>query len=386
MRRHRPFVVLACLATLVSLAGAAPPRRPQPQILIRETQLTATTEFRWSVGVQFRNPTGMGLYTDSLTAEATDLGPGVTHGPRSRFVPIGFVQRQLPSLGTGDSASLAFQYTALYEHARLVLRYYSHAQTGERFMVADTVEMLPAPFAELCPSKVLHSGRLDIEYYYARAMGGAASVPAVLLVHGDQSHARNLLPLAKEITDTGYNVMAVSQPGYGRSGGEPDLMGPDTQRAVEDALALLRHMPGVDSTRVAVWGMERGGTLAARLAMTRHDLAAAVAIRGMYDLEAVARASKTLGDAFSREAGPDSAAWRQRSPASLPPVLNAPLMVECGNGDPLVPAAQAQAFVYALAQARQPAEIRDLSGTDRPLPYGAARDTAYAFLARLLKR
>jgi pimeloyl-ACP methyl ester carboxylesterase len=382
LRRYRALVPVIGLAATIVLSAARSPAIPQPQLLIRETQLTATADFRWSIPMQFRNPTEEGVYTDSLTAEATDLDDGVTHGPRSTMIPIRYLHRQLPSLGTGDSASLAFTYTALYEHARLVFHYYAHTQTGQPRFASDTIEMLPAPFSTMCPRRSFRSDGRDIEYFFARATGGKAPLTTVLLVHGDQSHARYLLPLASDLSTRGYNVLAISQPGYGRSTGPPDLMGPASVRALDDAIRLAKGLPGVDSTRIVVWGIEQGATLATRAVMTRTDLAGAIATRGLYDLWAVARESPTLRDAFVREAGSDSAAWRERSPSALPPVLHAPLWVEYDSNDPLVPSAQAQAFAFALARAGQPAEMRHVVGSDRPLPYGEARDSAYVFLER----
>jgi pimeloyl-ACP methyl ester carboxylesterase len=332
--------------------------------------------------MQFKNPTPDGVYTDSLTAEASDLDDAVTHGPRSTMIPIRFVERQLPSLGTGDSASFAFACTALYEHARLILRYYAHTRTGQPRFASDTVEMLPTLFATMSPRRSFRSDGRDIEYFFARATGATARSTTVLLVHGDQSHARYLLPLASDLTTRGYNVMAISQPGYGRSTGPSDLMGPASVRALDDAIGLAKGLPGVDSTRIVVWGIERGATLAARAVMTRTDLAGAIATRGLFDLLAVARQSPTLRDAFVREAGSDSAAWRERSPSALRPVLHAPLWVEYDHADRLVPSDQAQAFAFALARSGQPAEIRQVVGCDRPLPYGEARDSAYVFLER----
>ena len=374
------------LAATIALCAAGKPTPVQPRVLIRETQLAATNEFRWSVPMQFKNPSALGLYTDSVTAEATDLDDGVTYGPRSVMIPIRNVQRQIPSLGTGDSASFALTYTALYEHARLVVRYYAHTQDGAPRFAADTVEMLPGPFARMCPARSFRSDGRDVECYFARATSPTFTSGTVLLVHGDQCHARYLLPLANALTMQGFNVLAISQPGYGRSTGPPDLMGPVSQRALDDAIQYAKHLPGVDSTRIVVWGIDRGATLATRAVMTRTDLAGAVATRGLYDLWAVARESPTLRDAFVREAGGDSAAWRARSLSSLPLVLHAPLCVEYDSTDPLVPPAQAQAFAFALSQAGQPAEIRNVVGAGRPLPFGEARDSAFVFIARAIQR
>jgi pimeloyl-ACP methyl ester carboxylesterase len=386
LRPNRAYLPVIGLAATIALSAARSPATPQPQLLIRESQLSATTDFRWAVPIQFKNPTTDGLYTDSLTAEATDLDHGVTHGSRSIMIPIRFLQRQIPTLGTGDSAGLAFTCTAFFEHARLVLHYYAHTRTGKPRSAADTVEMMPAPLAAMCPSRSFRSDGRDVEFYFLRATGPTGRSTTVLLVHGDQSHARYLLPLANDLATQGYNVMAISQPGYGRSGGEPDMMGPASVRAVDDALQYLKRLPGVDSTRIVVWGIERGATLAARAVMTRTDLTGAIATRGLYDLWAVARQSPTMRDAFVREAGPDSTAWRQRSLSALPPVLHAPLWVEYQSTDGLVPADQAQAFAFALARAGQPAEMRNVTGSDRPLPYGEARDSAFVFLERASQR
>ncbi len=385
----RPLRPLACLVPAVLLVlGVSPVRaRPAapagPSMIIHERQTTATTDFRWVVTLHFRNSTPQGVYTDSLTCVAEDLDPGITRGPRTRNIPINFVKRQVPALGTQDSTVMAFSYNALYEHARLVFRFYTHDQDKHAYVAADTIEMLPTSFSQLNPSARLKTDGGEIEYYYVRGRGGEGSAPTVLLIHGDQSHARHMLPLVSDIADRGYNVMAVSQPGYGLSGGKPDLMGPASIRAVEAALTTLRRARGVDSTKVVVWGVERGATIAARLAMTHPELAGAIAVRGLYDLPALARGSKTLRETFVQEAGRDTAAWVSRSPAALPPKLATRLLVEYSPNDPGIPSTQAQAFVAALQAAGQPVESQSVEGADRPLPSGPARDEAYAFLERL---
>ena len=386
MRCHRSLTPLLSLVAFVLLTAAAPSPAPRPSLRVHETQLAATSEFRWTLSVEFRNPMSRGVYTDSLVCEAQDLGPGITHGPRSRFIPINFVKHQIPSLGTQDSLSFSFNASAVFEHARLILRYYSHDQDGGRYTAADTVEMLPAALCQQNPSVSFSSDGHDVEYYYLRGLGGGGSTPTVLLIHGDETHARSLLPLASELANKGYNVMAISLPGYGRSAGTPDLAGPASMRAAETALRALKSSRGVDSTRIVVWGIERGGSVSTRLAMSHPELAGAISTRGLYDLWAVARASKPLRDAFAREAGRDSSAWRLRSPASQPLQLASPLLIEYHTGDALVPTGQAQGYASALIAAGQPAEVQDVDGADRTIPSGSASEAAYAFIEKVQSR
>ena len=388
------LTALALIAGFSPLAHAGKPKRgsnnpasegPLPRLEVIETSIPATGDFKWFFLLLVRNHTEYGIYPDSMNCEVTDLDPGLTRGPRTRIIPMNFVKRLLPSVGSHDSAAFNYQSMALSEHARLILRLYVHAADARQLTLSDTLEATPGSSSQDFPSVTFQDGGRTIEYVYARPHGDRPSAPAILLLHGDESRARHLVPLANELIEKGYHVMMVSQPGYGTSSGEPDLMGPATTSAIAHALDALKRTPGVDSTRIGVWGVGRGANIAARLDMTRGDIAAAVAIGGLYDLQAVARASATQRAKFVQEAGKDSAAWALRSPATLPLTLNGPLLVIHSDTDAEAPAAQATAFVAALRAAGQSAELKLLPSADRYIPMDDSRTAAFEFFERLLK-
>ena len=64
----------------------------------------------------------------------------------------------------------------------------------------------------------------------------------------------------------GFTVLAVSQPGYGKSEGPPDFVGPNTIAVLEQGVGLLAASPYADPHRLGVFGYSRGGLVLRMLA------------------------------------------------------------------------------------------------------------------------
>src|SRR5436309_1729154 len=338
--------LLAGLSTW--LLGAA---SPAPRLAV-PAQIRPNERFEWWATVQIMDPLREGIFSDSIQCEVEDLDPGETRTDRVQRLSGQDIVRLVPSVSAGDSAAFQFTSFATAEHARITFRVYLHDAQGKRWMASGSTEAMPGDFSLNNPSRFFERGGQRIEYVAIPPLGFTPPWPALLLVHGHGSHARQLIPRALSLAERGYFVMTMSQPGYGQSQGPADLMGPVTQRAVEGAYDMLRRMPGVDSTKVAAWGISRGATAVALLAERRPSLRAANVQSGISDLLATYRSTKVDGfpDTIVREAGSDSAAWRARSPIFGCEKIKASVLIFHGEEDPNVPAAQAHAFAQALKQ------------------------------------
>src|SRR5207247_416111 len=138
--------------------------------------------------------------------------------------------------------------------------------------------------------------------------------------------------------------------------------------AVAAAAALIdqmKHLPGVDGSRLAIWGVQRGAAVAALAAADRHDLRAVICESGCYDAKACA-------------ALPGS-----RSALAAVNQIHASVLVLHGGADAVAPVSQAHAFATALTSAGVKAREEVLSAGGHDLHTGGMR-MAMDFLTRLL--
>lgn len=374
------------LPAIPAVAARAIPHPRLRLALANAGRLEANDQFNWDLSLRLVNGLDVGIYSDSVTCVFEDLDPGETRAPRRRPLTVGALARILGSISAGDSASVEFAGVEQAEHSRLTFRAHVHTAAGRSYFASTTAEIAPGSTSRLYPSSSLESGGHRIEYVFIPAMRGTPPAPGLLLVHGHGSHARLLLPQAWELAGKGYAVMLVSQPGYGKSEGPADLMGPATVHAVGAALDRLKRTPGVDSTRLGVWGFSRGATAAALLAQQRDDIAAIVAQSGIYDLWATWRDTKVPGfrETIVREAGRDSAAWRARSPAAGTHPPQAAFLMLHGEKDVNAPFPQAQAYSWSLRRSTV-CETSFIEDAEHLIPWPQASKVACEFLGRRLK-
>jgi dipeptidyl aminopeptidase/acylaminoacyl peptidase len=83
----------------------------------------------------------------------------------------------------------------------------------------------------------------------------------VLLIPG-YSTARNYVPLGIRLAKHGFASVAVSQPGFGKSAGPPDFVGPKTIAALTEGYRKLRQERYVDPASMGIFGFSRGALAA----------------------------------------------------------------------------------------------------------------------------
>ncbi len=372
----------AILAASSDAPAADPSVAPSTHLELPSYQVSADDQFRWSIPIKVVNATAGGIYNDSLQVVIEDLDPGQRQRGRKQTITITKVAESVFSLSAGDSAIFKYTGVALAEHARVSFHLYSHSADGKRFECEGTMEVYPGGVSRQFPSRFLRDKKRLVEYVIVPEVWPPRRSPALLILHGEDGHARQLLRLAWDLANHGYTSMLVSLPGYGQSSGPPDFGGPATLKALRRALDLLRHAQNVDSTRIAVWGVSQGATVAALLAAERKDLKAVVLQSGIYDLTAAYRG--TTSEEFRRileaEAGPRGAGWRRRSPLGLSARLSAPVLLLHGEHDPVSPAAQANEFAASLRSAGRSVSLQIFPEAGHFIPMIEARKAAHEFL------
>lgn len=184
--------------------------------------------------------------------------------------------------------------------------------------------------------------------------------PLVVMIHGGPtSAARNRLSLAKQYwTTRGFAVVDVDyggSTGYGRAYREL-LKNNWGVVDVEDAVAAARHLADIgraDVDKLAIRGGSAGGftTLAA---LCFHDVfGAGCSMFGVADLAALAADTHKFESRYlDGLVGPypeAEAVYAERSPINHVDGFRAPLIVQQGSEDEVVPPNQAEMIVEALA-------------------------------------
>jgi dienelactone hydrolase len=365
----------------------APARAPELARFTADTAVVeASSELQWVVPLHVVNRYPVGIYLDTMTCIVQDLDPGETHDGRYMALDASTLVRDR-GVSAGDSVTLQYLVPATSEHARLLFRLSLHRMDNSRSVLLAAVEALPGPVSRDHPSQFLTVAGKRVEYVFFPSTKDSAKNPApgVLLVHSNGSHARKMMREAGRLSQRGFAVMLVSMPGFGQSDGPPDFAGPATSRALDAALDQLESTPGVDSKRIAAWGVSRGAGAVALLAERRSDVRAALVESGIYDLWAVYRATTNpeYQAVIVQQAGSDSSGWRERS-AALAPGKPASILILHGERDPGVPVDQARGFAEVLKARGADVELRTFPFAEHRIAAGEVLRFALEFFQRRL--
>jgi len=197
---------------------------------------------------------------------------------------------------------------------------------------------------------------------------GTGPWPLVIFLHGHQDGSAT--PGGKAFVDygvlddaatRGYVGVAVSQPGYGRSEGPADFMGPVTQRAVEQVIEHFRAQSFVRPDRVALEGVSRGAIVAGLVATHDTRIRAMVLISGAYDLPTLfgsnpgprpAALSRSMVDEMrsdiAKETDGSANALRERSVLATASRIRTPALIVNGAKDDRTDPEQARALAQAI--------------------------------------
>ena len=174
---------------------------------------------------------------------------------------------------------------------------------------------------------------------------GVTSPPVVVLGHGlGATREMRLDAFAERFAKAGIAALAFTYRHFGDSGGQPrQLLSIKKQLADWDAaIAWVKARPGLDGTRIAVWGSSFGGGHAITVAAHHPELRAAVSQCPFTDGLASALA---LGPAASLKVMPviarDLAARARRAAPAMIPLAGAPGSLALMNAPDALPGYQA---------------------------------------------
>jgi dipeptidyl aminopeptidase/acylaminoacyl peptidase len=222
----------------------------------------------------------------------------------------------------------------------------------------DGCALLQPSGAKVCRYDYQVDGR-TVEAFSFRPAGDGP-FPGVLMIPGYQRTARDLIPLGSRLAAEGIAGISVSQPGFGKSQGPADYVGPKTLKVLTSGYRKFQHEPFVDPNRMGIYGYSRGGMAASLLAVELDDVKAAVLGAGIYDFKKAYDDVTLPGirENMKAETGMTEEAVRQRSSVRRMDRLKCPVLILHGEKDKNVPVNQALLLRDRLTALHKEFEIR----------------------------
>ena len=195
---------------------------------------------------------------------------------------------------------------------------------------------------------------------------GVGPFPAALLIPGFERTARDLIPLGVRLAGVGIAAVSVSQPGFGKSAGPADYVGPKTINVLTVGFRKLQQEPFVDPKRTGIYGYSRGGMAASLLAVDLDDVKAAVFGAGVYDFQRMYDEAILPGirQNMKNETGMTPEAVRVRSSILRMDKLRCPVLILHGEADKNVPVSQAKLLARRLEELHKEFDLRLFPGRE----------------------
>lgn len=187
--------------------------------------------------------------------------------------------------------------------------------------------------------------------------------PGVLLLPGFEGTAKTMLGIGSFFAGQGFACLGVTPPGFGKSEGKRDFMGPASIDAFATGFRKFRHEPYVDSTKMGIFGYSRGAMAASLLApKLGGDVKAAVLGAGVYDFKRAYNETKLDGirENMKAETGMTETAIKERSSILHMQKLKCPVLILHGENDANAPTNQAFLLRDRLAELKKEFEFKIL--------------------------
>lgn len=183
--------------------------------------------------------------------------------------------------------------------------------------------------------------------------------PGLLLLSGLEG-AKTLITFGSILAARGFACLAISEPGYGKSEGKPDFMGPASINAFVAGFKRFKRDAFVDARRMGVYGYSRGGMAASLLTIKLgKEVKAAVFGAGVYDLKKAYEETKFDGirENIKAEAGLTEEAFKERSSILQVQKFKTPVLIIHGQNDENVPINQALLMGNRMKEFKKQFEI-----------------------------
>lgn len=213
---------------------------------------------------------------------------------------------------------------------------------------------------------------------------GTAPFPALLLIPGHATTARDWIPNGLTYARNGYAGLAVSQPGYGKSEGPGDYVGPKTIKVLREGYRRLQKESFTDAKRMGIVGYSRGAMAASLLAVQLDDVKAVVLGAGVYDFKRQYDETGLDGirQNMKAETGMTEEAIRLRSSVLGMEKLKSPVLILHGEKDINVPVSQAYLLRDRLSALKKEFEIQTFPDRE----HGIGPENLYKYSLDFLKR
>jgi dipeptidyl aminopeptidase/acylaminoacyl peptidase len=210
--------------------------------------------------------------------------------------------------------------------------------------------------------------------------------PGLLLISGYQGTAIGYMPLAIVLAQQGFASLSVAQPGFGKSQGNPDFVGPHTIKALITGFKKFQREPYVDKNKMGIFGGSRGAIAASLMAVRLKDVKAAVFAAGIYDFKKAYDEIKIEGirENMVAETKMTPKAIKKRSSILQMQKLNCPVLILHGEMDENAPVSQAILLRDRLIELKKDFEIQLFPNAKHDLP-GTALASSIDFFSRRLK-
>lgn len=254
--------------------------------------------------------------------------------------------------GRTVSAGAAFQAAALYYHFGQFVHFADIADKQRMQRLQSAAYLRAAP--HLRPP----ADRLEVAFEgirfpgnLRRPAGAAGPVPCVLLNPGADSTKEEFHTLENEFLARGLATFSYDGPGQGLTWADMTLR-PDYEAPIAAVIDRLQAEPGIDPSRIGIWGRSFGAYCALRGA-TDPRMRACVSIGGFYDMGAVWRrmprgTTESLGHAFGVAAGRWADEARRYTLDGVLGAVACPVLIVHSGQDNVCPVEESQRMIDAL--------------------------------------
>jgi dipeptidyl aminopeptidase/acylaminoacyl peptidase len=187
--------------------------------------------------------------------------------------------------------------------------------------------------------------------------------PGLLLLPGRVS-ATTFINFGMIFAAQGFACLSVAEPGFGKSEGTPDFMGPHSIKAFGAGFNKFKGESYIDSNKMGIFGYSRGGMAASLLTIKLgSEVKAAVFGAGIYDFKRAHDETKfdDIRQNMENESGMTEQAIRERSSILQMQKLKSPVLIIHGENDGNVPTNQALLLRDRLTELKKDFEIKILA-------------------------